>query len=179
MSDGAMIRKPVDVGNRHLYFECAGQGEPVVMLESGLGDGCDSWEPIWEKLTAVTTVCRYDRAGIGQSDPAQTPRTSHEVVADLYALASQLNLPGPFVVVAHSFGCLHARLFAHQFPDQVAASVPLMWFPRLAYCRPGRSSFFRLLHRFPLAVQLGVRRGKRENGLKQDVSGLVFCYNTP
>jgi pimeloyl-ACP methyl ester carboxylesterase len=125
MNSEGMISQRIDVGNRHLYFECAGQGEPVVILESGLGDGCDAWEPIWEKLTAVTKVCRYDRAGIGKSDPAQTPRTSNEVAADLHALISQLGLHGPFVIVAHSFGCLHARLFAHQYPDQVAAMVLL------------------------------------------------------
>ncbi|MFN8493324.1 MAG: alpha/beta hydrolase [Caldilineaceae bacterium] len=117
------IRKQIDIGGRHLYVECNGEGGPTVLLESGLGDGCDSWEPIWTQLTAMTTVCRYDRAGVGKSDPAQRPRSSREVVADLHSLLNKLGLARPLVIVAHSFGCLHARLFAHQCPEKVAALV--------------------------------------------------------
>lgn len=117
------IGKQIDIGGRQLYFECAGKGTPTILLESGLGDGCDSWDPVWEKLTAITSVCRYDRAGIGKSDPTQTPRSSQEVVADLHSLLDKLGLAMPLVIVAHSFGCLHARLFAHQYPEKVAALI--------------------------------------------------------
>ncbi len=117
------IRKQVDIGDRHLYVECRGAGKPTLLLESGLGDGCDSWDPVWEQLTTMTTVCRYDRAGIGKSDPMQTPRSSREVVADLHSLLDRLGLALPLIIVAHSFGCLHARLFAHQYPEKVAALV--------------------------------------------------------
>jgi pimeloyl-ACP methyl ester carboxylesterase len=117
------IGKQIDIGGRQLYFECAGQGMPTILLESGLGDGSDSWNPVWEKLTAMTSVCRYDRAGIGQSDPTQRPRSSREVVADLHSLLDKLGLAMPLVIVAHSFGCLHARLFAHQYPEKVAALI--------------------------------------------------------
>ena len=117
------IGKQIDIGGRHLYFECAGEGTPTILLESGLGDGSDSWNPVWEKFTAITSVCRYDRAGIGQSDPTQRPRSSREVVADLHSLLDKLGLAMPLVIVAHSFGCLHARLFAHQYPEKVAGLI--------------------------------------------------------
>lgn len=110
-------------GRRQLYVEWAGTGTPTILLESGLGDGCASWDPVWAQLSSLSSVCRYDRAGIGQSDPTQRPRSSREVVADLHSLLDRLGVAMPLVIVAHSFGCLHVRLFAHQYPEKVAALV--------------------------------------------------------
>jgi len=119
------LRRRINIGGRHLYVECAGKGKPTILFESGLGDGCSAWDSVWKQLSSITSVCRYDRAGIGKSDPAQLPRTSREVVADLHTLVNKLELAHPLVIVAHSFGCIHARLFTQEYPNKVAALVLL------------------------------------------------------
>ena len=69
-------------------------------------------------------VCLYDRAGLGKSDPApKLPRTSQDVANDLNALLTKAGVPGPYLLVGHSYGGLHVRMFASQFPDKVIGLV--------------------------------------------------------
>jgi pimeloyl-ACP methyl ester carboxylesterase len=45
------------------------------------------------------------------------------MVADLHALLRAGDVPGPYVLVGHSFGGMVARLFASTYPDEIAGFV--------------------------------------------------------
>jgi pimeloyl-ACP methyl ester carboxylesterase len=129
----------VDIGGRRLYLECRGRGQPTVVFESGSGNAADIWSyrPKGPSDTAVlpavarfTRVCAYDRPGTtlqagepSRSDPVPLPRSAGEIVADLHSLLHAANVPGLYVLVAHSMGGLLARLYAGTFPDEVAGFV--------------------------------------------------------
>ena len=141
----------VDIGGRSLYLECRGEGSPTVILEAGLDGRGDVWSrdnlrPPGERtmvqpgVAAFTRVCAYDRPGTlgevdpdldpdgpefypSRSDPVPQPRTTRELMADLHALVTVAEIPGPYVLVAHSAGGLVARLFASMYPDDVAGMV--------------------------------------------------------
>lgn len=113
----------VNIGGRHLYAEVAGAGGPTVLLEAGASQTSSTWDSVWSELQAVATVLRYDRANLGQSNPAPTPRTAEEIVADLYALVKRLELPAPYILVGHSFGGLCMQLFAQRYLGEVAGLV--------------------------------------------------------
>lgn len=122
----ADVCRTVDIGGRRLFVECRGSGQPTVVLDAGAGCPCDTmwgWDPIWEMLIDLTCACRYDRAGLGRSDPAPTPRTSMEVVSDLHVLLSRTAIQGPYILVGHSFGGLNVRLYAHHYPYEVVGLV--------------------------------------------------------
>ena len=72
-----------------------------------------------------TTVCVYDRAGRGWSDPADGAQDGAHIAADLHTLLQRAHIPGPYVLAGHSFGGLYVQSFAAQFPDQVAGMVLL------------------------------------------------------
>ena len=44
-------------------------------------------------------------------------------VADLHALLTAAHVPGPYVLVAHSYGGLIAELYASTYPAEVAGRV--------------------------------------------------------
>jgi pimeloyl-ACP methyl ester carboxylesterase len=141
----------VDIGGRSLYLQCSGDGGPTVLLESGLDGRGDVWSrdnlrPSGERtmvqpgVARFTHVCAYDRPGtIGvvnpdldpggpefypsRSDPVPQPRTTRDLVADLHALLQAADVPGPYVMAAHSAGGLAARLYASTYPDEVAGMV--------------------------------------------------------
>ena len=60
-----------------------------------------------------------------RSDPVPQPRTTQDKVADLHALLRAADIPGPYVLVAHSAGGLVARLYASTYPDEVVGMVLL------------------------------------------------------
>jgi pimeloyl-ACP methyl ester carboxylesterase len=113
----------IDIGGRALFLSCTGAGRVTVILEAGLGAGHSSWELVQPGVASFARVCSYDRAGVGASDPAPTPRTSQDVVRDLHALLGAAAVPGPYILAGHSFGALHARLYAHTYPDEVVGVV--------------------------------------------------------
>lgn len=113
----------VDVGGCRLALRDAGQGEPVVVLEMGLGAGGAFYDDIARAVSAFTRVVWYDRAGLGQSDLAPTPRTIADLTRDLQALLRAARIPGPYVLVGHSLGGLTVRFYQHRHPREVAALV--------------------------------------------------------
>ena len=118
------LRRHVDVGGRRLYLECVGAGGPTVVLEAGLGFTHDTWVRVQPELAALTRVCSYDRAGLGQSDPPPDGlRAASALTADLDALLTAAGVPGPYVLVAHSIGGHVALLYAARHPDRVAGVV--------------------------------------------------------
>src|SRR5262245_3123277 len=65
----------VDVGGYRLHLLCAGQGSPAVVVIPALGGAALGWLTIQRSLATETTVCLYDRAGLGWSDLAHGRRT--------------------------------------------------------------------------------------------------------
>lgn len=120
----AAIAGFVPVSGHRMYYECMGNGSPTVVLDAGSPDSHIVWSGIQPTLARHTRVCAYDRAGLGLSAPAQAgKRTVLTQAHDLLALLHAAHVPGPYVVVGHSWGGLIARVFAHAYPRQTAGLV--------------------------------------------------------
>ena len=96
---------------------------PVVILESGGGQGGYGWRKVQSGVAQFTTVCWYDRAGEGWSDPVSFARSSASIVSDLHELLQHAAIPGPYVLVGHSVGGEYVRIYANRFPSEVAGVV--------------------------------------------------------
>jgi pimeloyl-ACP methyl ester carboxylesterase len=113
----------VDIGGYRLHIDCRGEGSPTVVMEAGLGGVSLEWLPAQRFLSHYGRVCTYDRAGNGWSDPGPQPRTTSVIVDELHTLLHKARIPGPYVLVGHSFGGYTAQLFAERYPDLVAGLV--------------------------------------------------------
>ncbi len=136
----------IEIGaGRKLYLRCAGRGQPTVILESGIHDSSDVWTlsdarppavgypRVFSGVAHFTRVCMYDRPGTirytnppaltTRSSPAPMPRTLQSMVADLHALLHKARVPGPYLLVAHSYGGLIARYYAQRYPREAAGMV--------------------------------------------------------
>jgi len=58
-----------------LYLLEKGSGGPTVLFESGIAATNLNWCHIQETISEFTHTASYDRAGLGWSSPAKTPRT--------------------------------------------------------------------------------------------------------
>lgn len=118
--------KKIDVGGYSLFINCSKfiKRGPTVVLEAGLNQGVDSWDKVRPEIAKFARVCVYDRAGIGKSDAAPRPeKTALQIARALHLLLEKSGLRGPFVLAGHSFGGLTVRLFAAEYPVEVAGLV--------------------------------------------------------
>jgi len=114
------IGRAVDIGGQSLNIDCAGSGSPAVILESGGGGyGGHGWRKVQAEVAKFATVCWYDRAGEGWSDPPATARSSATIVHDLQELLQRAPVAGPYVLVGHSIGGEYVRIFTATFPSEV------------------------------------------------------------
>ena len=86
-----------------------------VILEAALANTSATWSAIQPEIARFTTVCSYDRAGLGRSEAGPTyPITAQNSVDELRTLLQNAGIRGPYVLVGHSYGGWHVQLFAGQ-----------------------------------------------------------------
>jgi pimeloyl-ACP methyl ester carboxylesterase len=115
----------VDIGGHELHLVIAGPAGagPVVIFEAGAGGTSADWAKLQDALAPRVRTCAYDRAGSGRSQPGPGPRTMRQEVFELRELLRAADVPGPYVLVGHSYGGLLARLFAEKYSQEVAGMV--------------------------------------------------------
>lgn len=109
---------------RKANFTCMGEGSPTVILIPGLGDFAGlAWSNVQPEMARTTRVCAWDRPGWGLSDGAEGKHTVETSTAALEAALAVGTIPGPYVLVGHSFGGYESLLYADRHPDRVAGMV--------------------------------------------------------
>src|SRR6266699_4104683 len=113
----------VRFNERRMHILVTGEGTPTVVFESAMGASCLSWTLVQPQVAPFSRAVSYDRAGHGWSDPAPEPRTARQIAQELNTLLNATGLPGPYVLVGHSFGGYVNRAYAHLYRDRVAGMV--------------------------------------------------------
>lgn len=113
----------IDVGGRRLHIQGEGDGQPTVVISAAGAAAPLDWTDVLPAVAEFTSVCIYDRAGSGWSEPDGGPRTSRHIAEELHQLLTNAGVPGPYVLVGHSIGGVHVRTYAGLFPDDVAGLV--------------------------------------------------------
>jgi pimeloyl-ACP methyl ester carboxylesterase len=113
----------VDVGGYKLHIHCLGEGTPTVILEAGQGGLSTDWVWIQPEIAKTTRVCAYDRAGVAWSEPGPMPRDARQIGIELNTLLKNAQIPGPYVLVGHSYGGHYVRVFAAAHPEMVKGMV--------------------------------------------------------
>jgi pimeloyl-ACP methyl ester carboxylesterase len=147
-----------------LHLSCVGSGTPTVVLEAGLGEpGVMMAGWIQPGVATSTSVCVYDRAGKGWSEPDRSPQDGFAAAADLYGLLRHAQIAGPYIMAGHSSGGVYAQVFAERYPEEVAGMVLLDSQSPFALAQlPRYASFYRALRKptalFPSLARFGVMR---------------------
>ncbi len=119
------LGKLYEVGGHkmHLYQTGNERSGPTVVLEAGSGAFSVDWYLVQQEVAKFATVCSYDRAGHAWSELGPRPRTMKQAVYDLRRLLTKAGIPGPYVMVGHSLGAKLVRVFATEYPNDVAGMV--------------------------------------------------------
>src|SRR5437879_6394845 len=81
------------------------------------------YDAISTRVDGFTTVCAYNRAGLGASDPRPLPHGAQAAAHDLHSLLAASGLGPPYVLVGASYGGLDVQLFARHHPAETAGVV--------------------------------------------------------
>jgi hypothetical protein len=106
---------------------CTGQGAPTVVYVNGFGaPAAPSWSLAAGEQSRTNRVCLFDRPGLGLS-PSRAGAAPHsrpeQHAIEMLDLLAVLGEPGPYLLVAWSYGGLVARSAATQRPETVAGMV--------------------------------------------------------
>jgi pimeloyl-ACP methyl ester carboxylesterase len=120
------LGKLVNIGGWRLHLNCTGNSKgkaATVVLESGSGDFSIDWGLVQPEVARFTRVCSYDRAGAGWSELGPRPRTMRQIAYELHTVLQEAGEKGPYVLVGQSLGGLLIRVYASQYPKEVAGMV--------------------------------------------------------
>ena len=152
----------VDAGASRLHLQIAGSGNPAVVLEAGIAATSLSWALVQPELAKFTTVVSYDRAGLGWSGPATTPRTPGVIASELRCALGRAGVRPPYVMVGHSFGGLVVQRFATLYKKDVSGLVLVDALDAAGWCSltPARRRMLaqgvRLSRRGAMLARLGI-----------------------
>jgi hypothetical protein len=96
-----------------------------VIIFPGSGESSSSWPRVQEAVSEFARILLYDRTGLGQSDDAPHVAANRAATAaeELRMLLEVIQVPGPYILVAHSYGAIPSREFLHLKNDNVAGMV--------------------------------------------------------
>jgi pimeloyl-ACP methyl ester carboxylesterase len=114
----------IEVGDGKLYYEVAGEGEPLVLVHAGFVDS-RMWDAQWQAFKAHFRVVRFDMLGYGRSDKVTQPVSRR---AHLARLLDALNIQR-----AHLLGCsMGGEIildFALEHRDRALSLIPVSAVP--------------------------------------------------
>ena len=159
----------VEIGGRRLHLLCKGDAPgPTVVVEQGAGSPSVVWEPIQAQIAGFSRVCLYDRAGYGWSDPAPAGRSLTDRAEDLHKLLAGAGVPGPYVLVAHSYGGAISRAFVAKYRADVAGLVLVDTPEEAVIFRPAFADYRRQFLRM-----VGIGKGAARLGLVRLIMGAI------
>jgi len=122
VTDGSL---EIGSGDR-LHYLCLGEGSPAIILEGGDAGTGSFTSQFLDPLAEVTTVCTYDRLGLGSSSRAPDHVRNMDDVCEVQdELIAGLRLAAPYVLMGQSAGGNMVIWCAARHPRKVAALVTI------------------------------------------------------
>jgi pimeloyl-ACP methyl ester carboxylesterase len=120
------VSAPGGVESR-LHVHAEGQGNPTLVLMSGLGTSSPYFDfrALAGRLSDTARVAVVERAGYGWSEISGSSRDIDTVLAETRQALAQAGERPPYVLVPHSMAGLEAAYWAARHPGEVTAIVGL------------------------------------------------------
>ena len=124
--DGRKFRPPgalVKLRERTVHVRQLGSGAPPIILEAGIAASSLNWSILQPKLAALASTFSYDRAGFGWSTSTGRQCRLSQMAAELHQWINTLRVPRPYVLAGHSYAAYILRVYAQQFPEELAGII--------------------------------------------------------
>lgn len=120
-------RRHITVNSSKIYVIESVPDQPSssasVVFVAGLGGTALGWVPVLRLLPASVRSFAYDRLGLSHSDRTDLPRPAAVLARELKATLEAAHVPGPYLLVLHSYAGIIGREFLQAFDSDVAGIV--------------------------------------------------------
>lgn len=100
-----------------------GTGAQTVVFLNGADAPLLCWNSVLPEIARTAHVLAYNRPNVGRSSKTAAQVDAACTTQQLRALLALLQLPPPYILVAHSLGGLYAQYFARHFPAETGGVV--------------------------------------------------------
>lgn len=104
---------------------CEGNGNYTIVLEAGMGNWSLFYQPVFQELKKITKVCVIDRVGYAMDSVSSNPRDAKTIAFEIEKTLAENRITDSIILVGHSLGGLHVRMFQSLFPEKVKGMILL------------------------------------------------------
>ena len=106
-------------------IQTIGNGEYTLVMDAGLGDWSIFYKPLADKLSKDYQVCLIDRAGYAMNSVTTQPRDANTIAKEMNKVLTEKGITNNIILVGHSLGGLHVRMYQSLYPEKVKAIILL------------------------------------------------------
>jgi len=104
---------------------CEGNGKYTLVMDAGMGNWSILYKPAFEILKKDYKVCLIDRSGYNMEKVTSNPRDLKTVATELNNVLTREGVTDNLILIGHSLGGLHVRMYQSQYPESVEGLVLL------------------------------------------------------
>lgn len=119
------VGQTITIDGKNMRVNVQGDGEHTIVLLSGLGtySPIEDFAPLSSQLSETYRVVTLEYLGYGLSDDTKKARTTKNIVQEIHAALSKLQIAPPYVLTAHSLSGVYALGYIQEYPDEVEALI--------------------------------------------------------
>lgn len=102
-----------------------GSGDYTIVIDAGMGNWALFFDPLIKELKGHYKICRINRSGYGMDTVPTIERNLTTVSEEINEALEQHGVTDNIVLIGHSLGGLHVRMFQYLFPEKVVGMVLL------------------------------------------------------
>ncbi len=102
-----------------------GNGKYTIVMDAGLGNWSLFYKPLAKKLAKKYRVCLIDRAGYAMDTVTTQPRDAKTIAVEMDKALIEKGITNNIILVGHSLGGLHVRMYQFLYPKKVKALILL------------------------------------------------------
>ena len=104
---------------------CEGIGKYTIVMDAGMGNWSLFYQPIFQMLKQETRVCIINRAGYAMDSVSLNTRDAKTIAFEIEDALKHQGVDDNIIMVGHSLGGLHVRMYQSIFPNKVKAIILL------------------------------------------------------
>ena len=104
---------------------CEGSGDYTIVMDAGMGNWSIFYQSVFYELKSTSKICIIDRAGYAMDTVSSNPRDAKTIALEIEKVLMQNGISDNIVLVGHSLGGLHVRMYQSLFPEKVKGMVLL------------------------------------------------------